>query len=102
MNDIRESTASCAQNSNTSESCILYHVQLYPSFFSIGLAAEDLLIKQAIALPSLSENEASNEDATNSSTDKTSGMKFTAAYPLTLILLLSHFRWSCWSYHFNG
>ena len=42
------------------------------------MPADDLLIKQALALTSLSENDVSTEDTSNSSTDKTSGMKFTS------------------------
>jgi hypothetical protein len=54
------------------------------------LPADDLLIKQAIALSSLSENEVSIEETASSSTDKTSGMKLISISLLPLISLFYH------------
>jgi len=67
INDIRESTPSLAQNSNSSESFSLFHVQIY--FSSIGLPAEDLLVREAIALSSIPENDISSAEETSSTND---------------------------------
>jgi hypothetical protein len=103
IHDIRESTASLAQTSNTSESFFFCHIRIYVS--SIALPAEDLLITQAIYLPSCSDNDALSEesgspDDVNNSADKTSGKNF-ERFSNSCIIFLMYFRESCWSSHFN-
>jgi hypothetical protein len=60
INDIRETTPSYAQTSNTSESFYLYYIQKCYSL--IALPGEDFLLEQALSLPQLSESVQTTED----------------------------------------
>jgi len=61
INDIRETTASDAQTSNTSKSFYIYNI-FKKCYSSIALPGEDFLLEQALILPQLSESIQTTED----------------------------------------